>query len=175
MRKVSNIFSRYFSLFFSTQMVFTYNRSLQSNCADSSGHQHIYVGNNHFLLGFGKNKKANESQTISPNLIPAILMFYLCSTVSFQQFRNLDYEVCFILCLSTFALVNLFIFCYFGRIATDSFAKMSDCVYFKLNWQKIPPKQQAIVVLMIRNMQKPIHFHGFDVAIMDLNTFIQVN
>ena len=71
--------------------------------------------------------------------------------------------------------MDLSIFCYFGKIATDNFANISDCVYFELNWRKLTPKLQMYVVLMIRNMQKPIYYHGFDVAIMDLNTFIRVN
>lgn len=28
---------------------------------------------------------------------------------------------------------------------------------------------------MIQNMQKPIYYHGFDVAVMDLRTFISVS
>lgn len=60
-------------------------------------------------------------------------------------------------------------------MATDSYSKMSDCLYFDMNWRKLPPKLQMYVVLMIRNMQKPIYYHGFDVAIMDLNTFIRVD
>lgn len=71
--------------------------------------------------------------------------------------------------------MNLFIHCFYGRVATDSYAKMSDCVYFEMKWQKLPSESQKYVVLMIRNMQKPIYYHGFDVAIMDLNTFIRVS
>lgn len=68
----------------------------------------------------------------------------------------------------------LFIYCYFGKIATDSFEKMSDFVYLKMEWHILAPKLQKYVVLMIENMQKPIFYHGFHVAVVDLNTFIRV-
>lgn len=73
------------------------------------------------------------------------------------------------------AMSILFTYCYFGRIATDSYANMSDCVYFDMHWQKLLPKQQAHIVLMIRTLQKPIHYHGFGVVIMNLNTFTLVS
>lgn len=96
------------------------------------------------------------------------------SIFHFQQIHNLDSDVFFTVCLTTVSLVNLFVFCYFGKISSDSFARMPDCLYCKMNWRELPPKLQMYVVLMIRNMQKPIYYYGFSVAVMDLNTFIYV-
>lgn len=96
------------------------------------------------------------------------------STLYFQQIHNLDSDVFFTVCLTTVALVNLFVYCYFGKIGSDSFARMPDCLYCILNWRELPPELKMYVVLIIRNMQKPIYYYGFSVAVMDLNTFIYV-
>lgn len=77
-------------------------------------------------------------------------------------------------CLITLSMSILFIYCYFGKIATNSFAKMSDFVYLKMKWHNLPIKLQKYVILMIGNMQQPIFYHGFYVAVVDLNTFIRV-
>lgn len=60
-------------------------------------------------------------------------------------------------------------------MTTENFAKMPDCVYFEMKWDRLPVKLQTYVVLMIQNMQRPIFYHGFDVAVMDLNTFLRVS
>lgn len=70
---------------------------------------------------------------------------------------------------------NLFIYCYFGKISTDSFANMSDFVYLKMEWHILPSKLQKYVVLMIGNMSRPLFYHGFQVAVVDLSTFIRVS
>lgn len=123
------------------------------------------------------------SRRFSPIFIPidsneAVLLilthFFCPSTASFQQIHNLDLEVFFVLCLSTIALINLFVYCYFGKIGTDSFASMPDSLYVEMNWRNLKPKLQMYVVLMIRNMQKPVFYSGFSVTVMDLNTFIRV-
>lgn len=77
--------------------------------------------------------------------------------------------------LATFGMTNLFVYCYFGKMTTDSYSKMSDCVYFELDWREFPSKLQKYLVFMIQNMQKKIYYHGFDVAVMDLRTFIGVS
>lgn len=71
-------------------------------------------------------------------------------------------------------MLILFLYCFFGELATNSFAKMPDCV-FKMNWQKLSVRLQKYVILMITDMHIPMHYHGFGVAIMDLRTFIGVS
>lgn len=69
---------------------------------------------------------------------------------------------------------NLFVYCYFGKLATECYELMSDCV-FEMNWRKQPVQLRKHFILMIANMQRPVYYHGFDVATMDLRTFIKVN
>lgn len=89
--------------------------------------------------------------------------------------KDPPYNLITMIAQATFGMVNLFIYCYFGKMTTEYFAKMPDCVYFEMKWPKLPIELQAYVVLMIQNMQKPVFYHGFDVAVMDLNTFLRVS
>lgn len=89
--------------------------------------------------------------------------------------KDPPYNLITIVAQATFGMVNLFIYCYFGKMSTDNFAKMSDCVYFEMKWDRLSVKFQTYVVLMIQNMQRPIFYRGFDVATMDLNTFLRVS
>lgn len=68
---------------------------------------------------------------------------------------------------------NLFLYCYFGELATESFEKM----YHSLNdiiWYKLPIELQKYYILMAANMQIPLHYHGFGIAILNLQTMIKV-
>lgn len=69
----------------------------------------------------------------------------------------------------------LFGYCYCGMLATESFEKMSDCIYFDLNWQALSLKLKKYCILMIENMQQPIYYHGSGIVILDLYTFIQAS
>lgn len=69
---------------------------------------------------------------------------------------------------------NLFIYCYFGKLATDSYAGMAENIY-ETNWQDAPSELQKYLILMIANMQMPLQFHGLDVTLIDLKTFTNVS
>lgn len=69
---------------------------------------------------------------------------------------------------------NLFLYCFFGKLATDSYAGMANCMY-ETNWQDAPTELQKYLILMIANMQKPLRFHGFHFTRIDLNTFSKVS
>lgn len=86
----------------------------------------------------------------------------------------MDSSVAIILLAATSTLSNLFIYCFFGEIATENYDQMGECLYFDSNWFNLPNKLQKYLVLMIANMQKPMYYHGFEVAKLDLRTFIQV-
>lgn len=89
--------------------------------------------------------------------------------------ENPPYNLITILAQATFGMVNLFIYCFFGKMTTENFAKMPDYIYFELKWDRLPGKLRTYIPLMIQNMQKPVFYHGFDVVVMDLNTFLQVS
>ena len=70
--------------------------------------------------------------------------------------------------------IIMFPYCYFGKLATDNFVQMSDCVY-DMNWHKLSNELQKNVILMIANMQRPIYYHALYAALLDLNTYVRVS
>lgn len=91
-----------------------------------------------------------------------------------QFFHDMDPSVAIIILSASSTVSNLFIYCYFGMLSTESFEQMSDYLYYDLNWFEMPFKLQKYLVIMISNMQKPIYYHGFEIAQLSLRTFIQV-
>lgn len=70
--------------------------------------------------------------------------------------------------------VFLFLFCYFGKSATESFETISNDV-FEANWPGVPAHLQRYFILLILNTSKPLQYHGFGVVTLQLETFSQVN
>lgn len=68
---------------------------------------------------------------------------------------------------------NLFVYCFFGKVATESFATMADSLY-EANWQNLPIELQKYFILMIANANRPLYYHGFNIAILNLETFSKV-
>lgn len=71
-------------------------------------------------------------------------------------------------------LATLFLYCYFGKIASESYAKMADCLC-ECNWENLSLKHQKYFVIMIENAQRPMNYYGFGIAALDLETFTKVN
>lgn len=69
---------------------------------------------------------------------------------------------------------NLLIYCYLGKLASESYEKMSDCVY-NIKWYKLAAGLQKYFILMIANMEIPIYYHGFGVVDLHLETFSKVS
>lgn len=59
-------------------------------------------------------------------------------------------------------------------MATESFEKMADSL-FESNWGDLPVDLQKFYILMIGNAQKPMFYHGFKVAVLNLETFMKVS
>lgn len=74
---------------------------------------------------------------------------------------------------TTDGLIHLFVYCYYGKLATESFEKMANILY-KSNWRELPIRLQKHFIVMIANAQQPIHYHGFNVIVLDLTTFCAV-
>lgn len=68
---------------------------------------------------------------------------------------------------------TLFVYCYFGKMATESYEKMSSCLY-DCNWVGLPPKLQKHFVIMIANAQQPLYYHGFGMMVLNLESFTKV-
>lgn len=98
-------------------------------------------------------------------------MLYCCE---FQQIHHPSFDSSITVLTIVVSMSLLFLYCYYGKIATDSFEEMADCLY-QSNWQSLPIELQKYIVFMIANAQRPIIYHGFGVVNLDLQTFTKVN
>lgn len=71
-------------------------------------------------------------------------------------------------------VTNLFVHCFCGKLANESYEDMIDCLY-QSNWHELPIPLQKFLILMIGNAQRPVNYHGFGVAILNMETFITVS
>lgn len=84
--------------------------------------------------------------------------------------KHPDVTIVNLLLLIGVALTNLLVFCFFGKMATESFEEISNSLYESI-WQALDVKLQKYFIVIIGNMQIPIYYHGFGVIILNLDTF----
>lgn len=81
----------------------------------------------------------------------------------------------FILILNLFnGVLNLFLFCHFGKSATNSYEMLADCLY-ESDFQSLPVELQKYFILMIADVQRPLCYDGYGLVILDLETFSKVS
>ncbi|XP_055305867.1 odorant receptor 82a-like [Sitodiplosis mosellana] len=102
------------------------------------------------------------------------MLFLAC--VVFQldlEFQHIDFNILTLLMAATISGLNLFLYCYYGKLATESFLSMGDCLY-ESNWQDLPIQLQQHLRFMINYMQLPIYYRGWNlkIATLNLETFI---
>lgn len=71
-------------------------------------------------------------------------------------------------------LLTTFLYCFFGKMATEHFTLMADCL-FQSNWLDLPIKLQKYYIIMIQNAQKPIYYNAFGMTVIGLETFTHVS
>lgn len=96
----------------------------------------------------------------------------LATTIQELEHFDSDTNMLFTTMLS--GLLNLFIYCSFGKLATESFGQMSNCL-FESEWLKLPVKLQKCYIIIIANAQIPLFYHGFDIIVLNLETFASVS
>lgn len=94
-------------------------------------------------------------------------------TFHFQQSSKIDFGYAILFTGVMVSFSNLFVYCFFGVWATDSFKTMPEDLY-GLNWYELPVKMQKYLIIMITNMQRPLYYHAFGVTALDLETFSKV-
>lgn len=92
----------------------------------------------------------------------------------FQEPEYIGFNIGFLLTAFLSSILNLFMFCYYGKLATESFEKMANCLY-ESNWQRHPIAMQKCFLIMMKNAQKPLYYHGFNIVILKLETFFKVS
>lgn len=69
---------------------------------------------------------------------------------------------------------NIFLYCFFGIMASESFEGMADSIY-NANWPSIPFKLHKNILIMMLNTQQPLYYEGFGILILNLQTFSSVS
>lgn len=87
--------------------------------------------------------------------------------------KHIDFSLIVLLVSFFVGASNLFIDCFFGKLATESFLEMADCL-FESDWQSLSIEFQKYFILMISNAQIPLYYHGFGLAVLNLETFSNV-
>lgn len=68
---------------------------------------------------------------------------------------------------------TVYTFCYFGKLATDSFNNTSHCIYDS-KWQHLDNYLKKHLLLMMKISQRQLYYHGFGMLTLNLETFAQV-
>lgn len=87
-----------------------------------------------------------------------------------QQMKDPDFEMVFLLLVASVALTDLFLYCYFAKLAAESYEKMSDCLYY-CNWPDLPNQMRKYFIIMIGNSQRPQCYAGSKLVVLNLDTF----
>lgn len=101
---------------------------------------------------------------------------YLCFADFFllKAIKHLGVGFILIIVATSVGASNLFLYCYFGQSSNGQYLSISDS-YYNSNWPKLPSEQQKFFIIMIANAQRPLRYHGFGLAFLDLNTFLKVS
>lgn len=70
--------------------------------------------------------------------------------------------------------LTLYLYCYYGKYATDSYASYANCLY-NSNWIILPLNFQKLFVVMIGHAQQPLFYHGYGMVELNLETFARVS
>lgn len=91
-----------------------------------------------------------------------------------QQLKHPDFNFGLILAGTVNSAMYLFAYCFAGKMATESFEKMLICVY-ESNWYELPLDLQRALVIISINSQQVYYYHGFGIAVLNLETFAKVS
>lgn len=75
--------------------------------------------------------------------------------------------------VTVYGMLHLYAYCYVGKKSTDFFLAFADCLY-ESNWMALPLELRRSFPLMISHAHRPLHYHGFHVAILNLELFSKV-
>lgn len=84
--------------------------------------------------------------------------------------KDPDFELIFLVLVASVALTDLFLYCYFAKLAAESYEKMSESLY-NCNWPDLPNQLRRYFIIMIGNSQRPQCYAGFEFVVLNLDTF----
>lgn len=68
---------------------------------------------------------------------------------------------------------NLFLYSFFGHLATNFYLNLSDDL-FESKWHQFPLHLQKYLIIMMGNSQQLLHYHGLGVTNLNLNNYLKV-
>lgn len=95
-------------------------------------------------------------------------------TMNFQQTKGLDFTFFMLLTAVLVSGSNLFLYCFFGSLATSSFEDMIDSLYAS-EWENLPMDLQQSFIILLANVQRELFYSGFGVPNLNLDTFTNVS
>lgn len=168
--------TQYKFFFVSPQLVLGNIQSIQPVHFGSIGLQRHIVSMRHISNRFGKPIHMSKYwfynyETKYLFQSKSILKLWIC--YEFQQLQHLDYNILILMMAVMASYSNLLLYCYFGKMASESYEKMAHCL-FESKWYEHPLLLQKYFILMIGNSQRRIYYHGFGIAVLQLETFSSV-
>ena len=92
------------------------------------------------------------------------------SNFLFQTIKHLDMSFLLFIGGLTMSIMNLFFYCFYGKSATEYYLHFADLL-FESKWYELPNQYQKFIILMLENAQRPIYYHGSNIAYLNLETF----
>lgn len=96
------------------------------------------------------------------------------STLFFQVLQHFSLNIGVLFVCVFVSSSNLFLYCYFGSRSTQHKLSYSNVLYESM-WFELPVGIQRFMIVMIVNAHRPLHYHGFGIARLNLDTFCSVN
>lgn len=87
--------------------------------------------------------------------------------------QNLNLGIVLMLFAVTISGMTLFLYCYYGKYATDCQAAFALAAY-ESDWIDLSIELQRYFILIISNAQKPLSYHGYGIVDLNLETFAKV-
>lgn len=146
------------------QLVFGIGWHLQCHNFGVFNLHHGIFGLHCISIGFGK---FNIVWAFVNNWMMNIFWFW------FKQLKHIDANVLALSHAATVSLSNIFLYCFFGKMTTESYEQAADSLY-DFDWHELPLKYRKYLVIMMIDAQQSLEYSGFGVAVLNLETFRKV-
>lgn len=88
----------------------------------------------------------------------------------YQAFHHIDLQFFLMLGGCAIGLLNLYVYCYYGKMATVELEAYADHIY-NTQWYRKRLNIQKSYIVIIQYTQRPVFYHGFDIIDLNMETF----
>lgn len=90
------------------------------------------------------------------------------------MFKHFNINVFVFIFMGTVTVLsNMFMCCYLGKLASDSYKQIADSIY-QSNWYELIVDLQKFFIMMIANAHIPRQYHGYGLVTLNLEAFCKV-